>query len=221
MPMQGFSLDTSKIRDISEDVLDEEGSLRIMPAAYWATTTPQERMLFGHRHAAYGLPTTELVERLQEIIAGRSAIEIGAGSGILAAALGITATDSHQQLQAKYRPAYDGNGQPRIRYGADVKFLDAAQAIGRYRPDVVVASWVTHKWNPRRPQAEGNEAGVNEEAVLDRCQAYVFVGNEKVHENKSIWDRPHSIEYPSFVYSRAANGTRDFISVWAGKKANR
>jgi hypothetical protein len=64
--------------------------------------------------------------------------------------------------------------------------------------------------------AGGNEVGVDEPDVLRHCETYVVVGNEGVHQGKEIWNRPHQIEYPPYVYSRAQNGTRDFIAVWPG-----
>lgn len=97
-----YALD-ARTRDISADVLDGSGRLRILPAAYWATTTPPERGLFCVRHGVYCLVTEELVAYLREAIAGRSAIEIGAGNGVLAEALGIPATDNFMQTWPQYR----------------------------------------------------------------------------------------------------------------------
>jgi hypothetical protein len=213
--MDAFAIDL-RTRDISSEVLDEDGRLRILPAAYWATTTVAERGLLGHRHALYGFPTVELVEHLREIIGDRKAIEIGAGSGVLAEALGIVATDNHQQEVPKYRALITAAGQPVIRYGSNVVNLDAIRAVRRYRPDVVVGCWVTHKYDPHRAWAGGNEVGIDEEEVLASCQSYVLIGNERVHQHKKIWAHEHTIEYPPFVYSRALNGTRDFIATWPG-----
>jgi hypothetical protein len=210
----GIELDPTRIRDISAEFLDEDGRLRILPASAWAATTAHERALFGHRHAIYGFPTVELVEWLQEFIGERKAIEIGSGTGVLAEAVGIIGTDSHQQSKPEYRAHYQVEGQPSIRYGADVKLLDAREAVRRYRPQVVVAQWVTHKYERRRHFAEGNIDGVNEEDVLERCDQYVFIGNTKVHKGKSLWVRPHTLLHPPFVYSRASNGSPDFIAIW-------
>src|SRR5262245_10991707 len=74
-----FVIVPGSTRHLAPDVLDNRGRLRVMPAAYWATTTPAERALFGHRHGLYSFPTVELVDHLREVIAGRVAIEIGAG----------------------------------------------------------------------------------------------------------------------------------------------
>lgn len=213
------SLIPSTTRDISAEALDDQGRVRVLPAAFWAATRPQERALFGHLHGVYNFPTVELVDYLRTLIAGRSAIEIGAGNGVLAEALGITATDSRQQEKPRWRKVYAAEGQPTVRYGSNVVEVDAARAVRRYRPEVVIACWVTHKYDPARPWAGGNEAGVVEEDIIAGCAEYIFVGNQKVHKDKSIWSLPHEIEFPSFVYSRSMTGTPNFVATWQGGRA--
>ena len=212
-------IDTHGLRDLAVDALDAHGRLRVMPASYWAQTTREERAAFGTRQGLYSFPTVELVDRLREIIDGRSAIEVGAGHGVLADALGIAATDSHQQAMPKYRALYEAMKRPIVPYGPKVEKLDAWAAIRLHNPRVVIGCWVTHKYDPRRHAAGGNEAGLEEDWILDHCETYVVVGNDKVHEHKAIWKRRHSIERPPYVFSRAANGTSDFIAVWKGSKA--
>lgn len=214
--MDTFVLEPQKIRDISADVLDTSGRLRVLPAAYWATTTLEERALFGHQRGLYSFPTVELVEYLRGIIDGRSAIEIGAGHGVLAEALDIPATDNRMQEWEKYRFIYGVTGQPPVPYGPNVIDCHASRAVRRYKPQVVIGCWVTHKYDKARHAAGGNEIGVDEEDILRYCETYVVVGNKVVHEGKKIWNRRHDIEYPPFIYSRAHNGRRDFIATWPG-----
>lgn len=212
--MHHATIDPNKIRDIAPLLLDEQGRLKVVDASVLAQTTREERALFGVRHAYYGLLTTELVEHVQSLIAGRSALEIGAGHGGLARALGIVATDNHQQSWPEIRAHYEMLRQPTIRYGENVLELDAAQAVAQFRPQVVVASWVTHRYDPRRHGAGGNQDGVCEEDIIRQCEMYIFIGNEQVHTHKSIWALPHEKIFPSWLYSRAVNGSRDFIAVW-------
>lgn len=214
--MKTFILDPTRIRDISPEALGEDGRLRVLPASYWATTTAEERCLFGHRHGLYSFPTLELVEYLRDLIRGRIAIEVGAGHGLLAEALGIPATDSRQQEKEPWATTYRLAGQPIAPYGDNIIECHAIKAVRKYRPRVVIGAWVTHKYDPLRHDAEGNEAGIDEPDILRHCTQYVVVGNELVHRGKAIWSRPHTIEYPPFVYSRAVNGTRDFVAVWQG-----
>ena len=218
--MDAFVLDPANTRDISGQVLDANGRLRILPAAYWASTIPQERAMFGYRHGIYSFPTIELVDHLQALIGGRKAIEIGAGNGVLAEALGITATDSRQQEREPWRTQILALGQPVVPYGPNVLECHATRAVRLHKPAVVIGCWVTHKYRRSRHYAGGYEGGIDEREVLRECEEYVIVGNERVHQHKEIWDQPHTISYPSFVFSLAQNGTRDFIAVWPGRKAS-
>lgn len=212
--LNAIYVDPRSVRDISPMMLDSQSRLKVVPAEVLQQTTKEERALFGVLNAYYGLPTAELVAFLKDFIGDRSALEIGAGHGGLAKALGIPATDNKQQERPDIRAYYEALKQPVIRYGENVEKLDAMAAVKKYRPQVVVASWVTHKYNESRPQAGGNEDGVVEEDILDSCEAYVFIGNDKVHANKSLWSRPHEKLTPYWVYSRAANGSSDFIAIW-------
>lgn len=207
-------IDKSKTRDIAAEALDENGRLKILPASFWAQTTIEERSMFGVMHAYYGFPTVELVEWLENLINGRRAIEIGAGAGILAEALGIPGTDSYQQTLPKYRAIYALAQQPTVKYGPNVEKIDARTAVRKYKPEVVIGSWVTHKYEPKHPEWGGNEVGVDQKPILRRVDTYVLIGNEYVHRNNPIHDLPHTTLYPDWLYSRAGNGSRDWIEIW-------
>lgn len=204
-------------RDLTPDVIDIFGRMRVLPADWWATTTVPERALFGHRHGIYSIPTVELVDRVAEIIDGREAIEIGAGHGVLADALGIVGTDSMQQLQPRYRAIYEANGLPTVKYGPNVHIAHASRAVRKWRPQVVIACWVTHKYDRRRPADGGNEAGVLWHDILEKCETLVFVGNTYTHRLSPLWTRSYDIEHPPYLYSRNTTGTPDFIGIWSGK----
>lgn len=204
-----FALNPGEVRDIAPLLLDERGRLRAVPGATLASTTAQQRLLFGVRHGIYSFPTVELCDHLRELIGGRPAIEIGAGHGVLAQALGIPATDNRQQEDPAIRAYYRSLGQPTVPYGKHVEKLDAAAAVAKYKPAVVIACWVTHAYDPRRPEAGGSGTGVDEAAILAACDSYVFIGNELVHARKPILDVPHERSSPDWLFSRAMNGTPD------------
>jgi hypothetical protein len=212
--MDAAVIDTAGARDLALDVLDENGVMKPMPASYYRNTTVAERALFGQRQGIYGFLTEELIDWLQGRIAGRPAIEIGAGHGALAAALGIKATDSKMQEDPKVAAFYAAAGQPVVKYGKNVERLDAKDAVRKYRPRVVIASWVTHLYRPVRHAAGGNMFGVNEEQIIGRCEEYIFIGNAQVHAGKSIWALEHELSTPHWLYSRAHNGTPEFIACW-------
>lgn len=215
---KAFELRPDEIRDIRPRALGADGRLLVLPAAYWATTTRDERALFGYRQGLYSFPTVELVEHLVAEIGDHTAIEIGAGHGVLAEALGILATDNRMQEKSPWRERHIIARQPPVQYGPSVIDCPANQAVRKYRPDVVVACWVTQRYDPAKPDAGGHDIGVDEEDILRHCKKYIFVGNEEVHCDKPIWKKPHRIEYADFLYSRAHNQARDFIAYWDGAK---
>lgn len=209
------TIDAGQVRDISPLVLDARGRMRLLPSEFWAGTTPDERAAFGHRHGIYLFPTVELVAHLREIIDGRRAIEIGAGNGVMAFALGIPATDSRMQATKKIGHIYNATGQPSVSYGRNIIPRSAFESVRRYEPDVVIGAWITHKYTPARHWAGGNEWGVDEADVIEHCDQYLHLGNDEVHSNKDIWRLPHTKTRHDFIYSRAANGTEDFLASWA------
>lgn len=196
-------------------MLDERGRLRVVPAGMLASTSAEERMLFGVRHGIYSFPTEELRDYLLDRIAGRRAIEIGAGNGVLAEALGIPATDNRQQEDAEVKAYYERLGQPIVPYGDNVEKLDAAAAVAKYKPEVVIACWVTHRFDPSAPERGGSGSGVDEASVAAACDEYIFIGNQQVHAPKPIWALAHERITPHWLYSRAMNGTPEFIAVWS------
>lgn len=212
--MSAHILDPAKVRDISGLLLDEQGCLRVVPSRVLEGTKPQERLLFGVRHGLYGFPTEELCAFLQARIGGRRAIEIGSGHGVLAKALAIPATDNRQQEDEGIKAHYAALCQPTVPYGGHVEKLDAAAAVEKYRPEVVVACWVTHRFDPARRHAGGSATGVDEAAIVAACDEYIFVGNAHVHAHKPIWSLPHEKLTPPWLYSRAVNGSPDFIGIW-------
>jgi len=216
--MEYIQIDPTDVRDLRPLVLDAKGRMQILSTAFWENTTTQERALFGSRTGIYSFPTVELVEHLREIIGGRKAIEIGAGNGVLAEALGIPATDNFQQRMPFYSEWYRMQSLVTVPYGPNVIEMHASRAVRHYKPDVVIGCWVTHKYDPKQHDRGGNEIGIDEPDILRHCAQYIFIGNEKVHEKAPIWSRKHTISYPPFVYSRAHNGSRDFIAIFEGLK---
>lgn len=198
--LEAWDIDEHGQEDLTPLLLNAQGHLKMVPAAELARSTAQARLRFGVTHGIYGLLTHELVAWLKAFIAGRPAIEIGAGHGQLAAALGIPATDNRQQEEPAVRAHYAALGQPTVRYGDHVQKLDAMEAIAEHQPHVVVASWVTHLFRPDCPEAGGSTSGVDEEAVIRACDAYVVIGNTHVHRHKSIWSLPHELLTPDWLY---------------------
>lgn len=139
----------------------------LLPAARSRGATAQERLLFGLRQSVYSFPTDELCDFLRSRIEGRVAIEIGARHGLLAEALSIPATDNHQHEDPELRACYAQIGQPTAPYGKNVEKLDAVAAIEKYRPNFVIACWITHRLDPDRLFAGGSVTGVEEASFIE------------------------------------------------------
>lgn len=206
-------------RDYSPEVLGDDGRMKILPASFWKPLTPLERAKFCMLNGFYSLPTVELVEHLRTLIGDRYAIEIGAGNGVLAETLGIKATDNRMQERSPWRETILATGQPCVQYGDNVFEAHASRAVRQFSPDVIVACWVHHKYRKERHERGGNMIGVDWPDVMQHCRELIFVGNEKIHQDSDIWNRkPFSLEYPDWLYSRAMNGSRDFIARFKGSR---
>ena len=116
---------------------------------------------------------------------------------------------------------YRALGQPTVPYGDHVEKLDAAAALATYRPQVVIACWVTHRFEAHRPEAGGSVTGVDEAAIIAACEEYIVIGNERVHAGKPIWSLPHEKLTPPWLYSRAVNGSADFVAIWRQDRSAR
>ncbi|VGQ11506.1 hypothetical protein SB5439_04959 [Klebsiella variicola] len=212
------------------EAFDETGTLKAMPATYWQEKTRTDRMLFGHKNALYAFPTIEGIEHINSLIGDRSAIEIGAGNGAFCKALGIPGTDSYQQAHPHYAMLYKLQGQPTINYGAHVRRMDALQAVKFHKPKIVIAAWVTHKYDPLRHANGGNEAGVDEHALLRKVDEYIFIGNSNIHQTKLIFEdiecgiiKTHAVEniiMDSRLFPSRAQGGVDFLVHIKRKKKN-
>ncbi len=169
---------------------------------------------FCLQHAIYQLPTIELIDFIHNQIGGESAIEIGSGNGHIGSALGIKMTDNHMQLIPSIKAHYELLGQPVIKYGKDVEQIDAISAVEKYKPEVVVACWVTHKF--KDGMEVGNMLGVEEELFFDMgVKKYVHVGNENVHRQKPLLNKiePKRYKFP-WLLSRSMQPHDNVIYVF-------
>jgi hypothetical protein len=198
---------------LDQVLLDERGLVRVLPAAELAKLEPKHLRSWLHFHAVYVLPSAELVAWLRDKIAGRRAIEIGAGNGAIGRALGIPRTDNKSQLWPDVAAYYRAARQPTIRYPDDVEQLDAHAAIAKYRPEVVIACYVTHRYREDEPDRAGNMYGPDEDLVIDSTRCYVHVGTTTAHANKRILARPHSELRADWLFSRGVPEER-VIWVW-------
>lgn len=206
----------------AQDALDAEamnnGVLRIMPTSFYQRFDQVDLSGFCLRHGLYALPTFELMDKINELILEvsptRSAIEIGSGNGVLGKALGIPCTDSYMQDDPAIQALYSKMGQPVVKYGEHVERFDADAAVAHYRPEVVVAAWVTHKFNEAEPERAGNMFGVDEVALLSQIKRYIFVGNFYVHGQKPLLAAPYIVHDSEAIFSRSQKPHGNGVIVW-------
>jgi hypothetical protein len=198
----------SSHRDISE--LEEltgasAGMICPIPAETVAKFDFATLRLFLHKWALYTMPTTELIEYLAGKIAGKSAIEIGAGLGVIGRALGVPLTDNKMQEWPDIRATYEAMGQPTIKYPPDIIELDAIAAVEQYKPDIAIGSYITHKWDDRTKS--GNWWGVDPLKLIQMVPEYLMVGNLNTHRNDPAMKYIDHIERHDFIFTRGGQET--------------
>jgi hypothetical protein len=195
---------------------DSEGKFQARSAKDVRLFDNDELRTWCHLRSRYNIPTSEQVDTLKNTIGNRSALEIGAGMGDLGALLGIRMTDSYNQTLPEVKAYYDLLGQPTISPPSSVEKIDAVEAIKKYKPQVVIAAWVTQLFQEGDTEARIGSSvyGVDEGWLLDHCEAYVFVGNHNVHKYKRINTRRHATYDSWNLVSRALDPKKNFIAVW-------
>lgn len=202
--------------NLDAKLLDADGRMRALPAAELARIDPVERFMWCARRARYGLPTLELIEHLHGLIRGRRAIEIGAGQGDLGRLLGIPMTDSAEQCtNAEMAYYYASIGHAPTKPPADVERISACDAVAKYKPEVVVASWVTQLFvaGDERARVGSSVFGVDELALLRAVPVYLHIGSEKSHRDKRALALPHREVHAPWLISRSFDST-NFLAIW-------
>jgi len=111
---------------------------------------------------------------------------------------------------------YASLGQRTIDYPKWIEKLTARAAIEKYKPEVVVGSWVTQLYKGDDPKVGASVLGIDEEAILDAGITYVVIGNQNVHGDKRIMTVPHQEFAFPFLRSRARYPEQDRIWIWNG-----
>lgn len=200
---------------VREAVLDEDGHIRELPASAWKQFPWDDVRLFMHEYPVYVLPTTELLDVLEDLTADyEKVIEIGAGTGSVGRMLGIKMTDSYMQQDNKVaKKLYELTGQPVIKYPRDVIKADALAAYRRFKPDCILGCYVTHKY--REDIGSGNMFGVDFERLLPLVKRLILVGNKFTHADNPIMAIDHmEIDLNGGLITRSSERALDRIFVW-------
>lgn len=214
--MQIDVIDTSNIKDLSSELLDENKRLKLLLSQYYRNLKWDDFRAFCHHTGRYGIPTIETIAFLKGIIGDRKAIEIGAGNGDFGHHLGIHMTDRKIQDIPEVKMSYILMGQPTINYPSDVEELEALIAVGKHKPQVVIASWVTMYGNPDTASYGCNLYGIDEVFLLKSTdiETYILIGNKDTHGDKPIMNLKHTEYEFDWHVSRAKNQENNRIWVW-------
>ena len=214
MTLRGRLLPRIDPEAMDQVLLNEHGRTRLMPAAEVLAFGIDEVQAWMVTRARYQFVTTELVEWLKTRIAGRRAIEVGAGMGDLGFHLGIPMTDSYIQteMEPEYRLSMAMTGQAPTTPPPDVERIEAEAAVEKYKPQVVVASWITQKHHAGDP--DGFAYGPEEIRIVRNVETYIIVGNSSPHGSKRIRRLKHREHKFPWLVSRGVDQSRNVIYVW-------
>jgi len=186
--------------------------IKLLPVSVYSGIDRTELRIWCHYRARYLIPTIELINWLSDRIDGRRAIEIGAGNGDLGYHLGILAIDNGCQQYANVKLSYLLSGQVPTNPPADMKRIDAIQAIHDYRPEVAIGAWITDKFVDG--STEGNIYSPNGYQIIQNVE-YIRIGTEKIHGRSKILEFPHETVKPLGLISRTiTNPPDDVIHIW-------
>lgn len=209
-------VEPTDISYLEEMLLDSKGQLRVLPYRELKNVPQQDLSLFCVKNGYYSIPTIELIDFIKNEI-GESlekTIEIGAGNGVYSRELGIKATDNLMQLKPEVRAHYNAIKQAIVPYGQNVEKLDALEAVEKYKPEIVLAAWVTHKYNPLQHNRGGNEFGINEKTLIQNVKKYIHIGNDTVHDKKPISEMKHRKIQEPWILSRSLHSMHNYIYIW-------
>jgi hypothetical protein len=211
--MQVTLIPQDGIKDLTDELIMDNGKMKLLSYKDYDKFDWKDFRTFCHVNARYGVPTIELVDYLRQAIDGRSAIEIGAGAGDLGFHLGIKMTDSKMQERPDIIKSYTAMRQPLIKYPDDVEKLDALEAVKKYKPDVVIGSWIT-TYAPHEMPYGSNPWGIKEKEILSKVETFIIVGNTNVHGDKPLRQKKHLTIHGNWIVSRAQNPDHNCIFVW-------
>lgn len=183
-------------------------------------------MLFLGYKGVFQLPTIELIDFINHLISGRSAIEICCGIGTIAKSLNIPATDRklsegtgnefHDYILKKEENEFNKYA---YNFPDFVEKLTAYRAIEKYKPEVVIGCWVTEKARGRKI---GSGYGVEEDKILDRVGTYIHCGNSAnpLHSKKYIRKFKHWTIEADWLLDKASLRGPSQIKIWTAEEPN-
>ncbi len=192
--------------------------IRLRPAAEFRAIPTLHLRQWAQRKSRYTIVTAELVEWLRKAIRGRSAIEIGAGQGDIGRHLGIPTTDSYCHQRPDVKAYYAMLKTPTCDPPKEVERLEAMEAVAKYRPQVVIGSWITQKSIPtdHLNAVYSNDYGPDHLEIMaaESVECFIMVGNKRVHDGLRALAVQHREFAPPWLVSKARDQDNNRIWVW-------
>jgi hypothetical protein len=214
--------DVETARGLDALLLDAEGRLKPLEASVLRQIRQPVLSTWCQMRGRYHVPSVETIHWLSEKIAGRRAIEIGAGAGDLGRLLHIPMTDSYIQMESPEILLYYATlGVPPTKPPADVERLEALEAVKKYAPEVVVGAWITQlyrKGDEGPPFVGSSIYGVNELELRNEVETYIHIGHAKTHHQKRALRFKHKEYRLPFLFSRQMDPAGNVIYVWSRKQ---
>jgi hypothetical protein len=198
-----------------DELRNEDGTIKTAPAAKFIEFGQDTLSAWCAKHGYYVIPSKELVAYLAEIVEAhgrKNCLEIGAGTSGLGQHLGIHQTDSFMQHNLVIASYYKVLGQNITQPQPTVERIDGNSAVVKYKPRVVVASWVTQLGDGET--SPSNPWGVDEHLIISQGVKYVLVGNMGAHGGKTIMAIPHKKIMEPWIVSRSVRPKENFIAIW-------
>lgn len=197
-------------------LLDERGIIKLQSADFYKTIEHTNLRIWCLCRAIYQLPTVELVEWLKANFNLNKAIEIGAGNNYLYHYLGIVGVDNYSEQIRAVKLVHEILNQPSTNPPPEVEKLDAIAAIKKYQPETVITAWSTLKCEDPEGIDAGHKYAPDENEILDLGVAYIHIGNDEIHGDREIMNKPHETYYFDWLVSRGKHPEKNCIYVWHG-----
>lgn len=237
-----------RAKEIVENLISSDGRIYPVPYSFIKDDTLDTLNLVMQALGLYTFPTLELCDWLQGQIDDdpelepHSAIEICGGTGWIGRQLGIKSTDIKNMENPIVQEVMLKSFSVPTIYASDVETLEASEAVRKYKPEIVIGSYVTSKQlvdkiDKRKAITVGYRVmgGVIEQNLMDLARKEVRVGvdvksicrkvyklilvcNMRTHKNESYMSLPYqSYSFPWLVTRGDCSQAR--ILVFENKQA--
>ena len=195
-------------------LLDERGIIKLQSADFYHSLDYDDLRVWCICRAIYQLPTVELIDWLKANFNLDRAIEIGAGNNYLYHHLGIKGIDNYSEQIPAVKLTHEILNQPSTNPPPTIEKIEAIAAIEKYQPETVITSWMTIKGEDTEEVDGGHRYAPDEFEILDTGVTYVFIGNEDIHCDRLIMNKPHKTYYFDWLISRGKYPEKNCIYVW-------